>query len=109
MKVLIGFAIGVAVTALILPITTTVYERVTEIKTVEVEVPVQQAIDYEQLLNVLRQPQPSDADSAADYECALALARITDDPIAGVALYVGKYYAGDACSAYMHQVQHGFY
>ena len=109
MKVLTGFAIGVAVTALILPITTTVYERVTEIETVEVEVPVQEAIDYEQLLNVLRQPQPSDADTAADYECAQAIARLTGDPLAGIGLYVGKYYDGDACSAYMHQVRHGWY
>jgi hypothetical protein len=37
------------------------------------------------------------------------LAHITGDPIAGIALYVGKYYAGDACAAYMHQVEHGFY
>jgi hypothetical protein len=109
MKVLTGFAIGVAVTALILPITTTVYERVTEIETVEVEVPVQEAIDYEQLLNVLRQLQPSDADKAADYECAQAIARLTGDPLAGIGLYVGKYYDGDACSAYMHQVRHGWY
>jgi len=111
MKVLTGFAIGVALTALILPITTTVYERVTEIETVEVEVevPVKEAIDYEQLLNVLRQPQPSDADKAVDYECAQAIARLTGDPLAGIGLYVGKYYDGDACSAYTHQVTHGWY
>ena len=111
MKVITGFALGVAVTALLLPITTTVYERVTEIETVEVEVevPVAAELDYEQLLNVLRQPQPSHSDADTDRECALALAHITDDPVAGIALYVGKYYAGDACSAYMHQVEHGFY
>ena len=109
MKVLTGFAIGVAVTALVLPITTTVYERVTEIETVEVEVAAEPVLDYEQLLEVLRQPQPSDVDADTDRECALALAHITSDPIAGIALYVSKYYAGDACSAYMHQVQHGFY
>ena len=51
MKVLTGFAIGVAVTALILPITTIVYQRVTDIETVKVEVPVKEAIDYEQLLS----------------------------------------------------------
>ena len=109
MKVLTGFALGVALTALALPITTTVYERVTEIETVEVEVPVQAVHDYEQLLDVLRQPEPTDVDKQADYECALAIERLTGDPLAGIALYVGKYYDGDACSAYMHQVQHGFY
>jgi hypothetical protein len=108
-KVITGFALGVAVTALMLPITTTVYERVTEIETVEVEVAVPAVLDYEQLLDVLRQPQPSHSDAETDRECALALSHITDDPVAGIALYVGKYYAGDACAAYMHQVEHGFY
>ena len=109
MRTAAAFALGVALTALILPVTTTVYELVTEIETVEVEVAAEPVIDYEQLLDVLRQPQPSDVDADTDRECALALAHITSDPIAGIALYVSKYYAGDACSAYMHQVQHGFY
>jgi hypothetical protein len=109
MKVLTGFALGVALTALALPITTTVYERVTEIDTVEVEVPVQAVLDYEQLLDVLRQPQPSDVDKQADYECALAIERLTGDPLAGIALYIGKYYDGDACAAYEHLVAHAWY
>jgi hypothetical protein len=109
MKVLTGFALGVALTALILPITNTVYEKVTEIETVEVEATAKPVRDYEQLLDVLRQPQATNLEADTDRECALALARLSGDPIGGIALYVGKYYDGDACSAYMHQVQHGFY
>jgi hypothetical protein len=111
MKTAAAFALGVALTALLLPVTTTVYEVVTEVETVEVEVevPVQEAIDYEQLLNILRQPKPTHVDAETDYECAQAIGRLTSDPLAGIALYVGKYYDGDACSAYMHQVTHGWY
>jgi hypothetical protein len=60
MKVITGFALGVAVTALILPITTTVYDESPRSRPSRSRSrPVQEAIDYEQLLNVLRQPQPS--------------------------------------------------
>jgi hypothetical protein len=78
--------------------------RVTEIETVEVEVPVQ------------KPSTTSSCSTSSDNRSHPTRRRhrlrmrpshspAHRDPLAGIALYVGKYYDGDACSAYMHQVR----
>lgn len=42
-------------------------------------------------------------------ECAYAIARQTDEPIAGIVIYVDRYWEGDTCAAYLHLVDHGWY
>ena len=42
-------------------------------------------------------------------ECAYAIQRQTDEPIAGIVLYAQRYWEGDTCAAYLHLVEHDWY
>ena len=42
-------------------------------------------------------------------ECAYAIQRQTDEPLAGIVLYAGRYWQGDTCAAYLHLVEHDWY
>ena len=54
-------------------------------------------------------PAKADIDEQLNYECTIALQRLTDEPLMGIMLYVDQYWNGDACQAYEHQVLHGWY
>jgi len=54
-------------------------------------------------------PAKSPVDDQLDMECAYALQRITDEPLMGILLYVERWWNGNACDAYQHQVEHGWY
>jgi len=61
-------------------------------------------------LNASRQvPAKSPVDEQLNMECAYALQRITDEPLMGIILYVERWWDGNACHAYEHQVEHGWY
>ena len=51
----------------------------------------------------------SQHDDELNYECTVALERLTGDPYMGIVLYVERYWSGDACAAYEHQVTHGWH
>ena len=53
--------------------------------------------------------QVSEHDDAINAECAYAIQRRTDEPLAGIILYIERYYDGDACAAFDHYVEHGWY
>ena len=53
--------------------------------------------------------QVSEHDDAIMAECAYAIQRRTDEPLAGIILYIERYYQGDACAAFDHLVEHGWY
>ena len=53
--------------------------------------------------------QVSEHDDAINMECAYAIQRQTDEPLMGIVLYVEKHWQGDACAAYLHWSQHGWY
>jgi len=67
---------------------------------------VRDSVDLEQLRDV---PAKANVDEQLDYECTIALQRLTDEPLMGIMLYVDQYWNGDACQAYEHQVLHGWY
>jgi len=50
-----------------------------------------------------------DLDEQLLYECAMAIQRQTTEPLAGIVLYTERWWHGDACAAYEHQVRHGWY
>jgi len=54
-------------------------------------------------------PAKADIDEQLNYECTIALQRLTDEPLMGIMLYVDRYWNGDACQAYEHQVLYGWY
>ena len=67
---------------------------------------VTETIDLERLRNV----EPASAiDEQLNQECAYALQRLTDEPLMGIMLYAERWYHGDTCQAYEHQVEHGWY
>ena len=51
----------------------------------------------------------SEHDDELNYECTAAIQRLTDDPWMGIVLYIERYWQGDACAAYEHQVTHGWH
>lgn len=51
----------------------------------------------------------SEHDDAIMAECAYAIQHRTDEPLAGIVLYVERYWSGDACAAFDHLVDHGWY
>jgi hypothetical protein len=51
----------------------------------------------------------SDVDDMLNSECAHAIQRLTDEPLAGIVIYVERYWHGDSCAAYDHHVKHGWY
>jgi len=51
----------------------------------------------------------SEHDDAINMECAYAIQRQTDEPLMGIVLYIEKYWHGDACAAYLHWTEHGWY
>ena len=63
-------------------------------------------IDLERLRDV---PAKADIDEQLNYECTVALQRLTDEPWMGIILYLERHWNGDACAAYEHQVLHGWY
>jgi len=54
-------------------------------------------------------PAKADIDEQLNYECTVALQRLTDEPWMGIILYLERHWNGDACQAYEHQVLHGWY
>lgn len=78
--------------------TQTLYETVIRTAT--------ETIDLERLRDVSAASPHQDDNN---YECTVALQRITGDPLAGIILYVDRWWQGDACAAYEHQVTHGWH
>ena len=54
-------------------------------------------------------PAETDIDEQLNYECTIALQRLTDEPLMGIILYLEEHWHGDACAAYEHQVLYGWY
>jgi malate synthase len=51
----------------------------------------------------------SDVDDRLNAECAHAIRRHTDEPLAGIVIYVERYWSGDSCAALEHYHLHGWY
>jgi hypothetical protein len=64
-------------------------------------------IDLEQLRNTTDLDPNLDAALAA--ECTYAIQRQTDEPLQGIVIHVERWWQGDACAAYAHQAEHGWY
>ena len=97
---------GSAVTLLITTPWQTDTEYVTETFTETIVEQVRDSVDLEQLRDV---PAKANVDEQLDYECTIALQRLTDEPLMGILLYLEEHWHGDACAAYEHQMLHGWY
>lgn len=108
MRVRISAAVlaGSAVTLLITTPWQTDTEYVTETFTETIVEQVITTVNLDRLRDV---PAKTNVDEQLDYECTVALQRLTDEPLMGIMLYVDRYWNGDACQAYEHQVLHGWY
>jgi len=108
MRVRISAAVlaGSAVTLLITTPWQTDTEYVTETFTETIVEQVMTTVDLDRLRDV---PAKTNVDEQLDYECTIALQRLTDEPLMGIILYLEEHWHGDACAAYEHQVLHGWY
>ena len=97
---------GSAVTLLITTPWQTNTDYVTETFTETIVEQVMTTVDLDQLRDV---PDQSPVDDELNYECTIALQRLTDEPLMGIILYLQEHWHGDACAAYEHQVLHGWY
>ena len=84
--------------------TSTATERQVVYRTIVEEVAT--TLDLEQMRDV---SAISEHDDELNYECTAAIQRLTDDPWMGIVLYIERYWEGDACAAYEHQVTHGWH
>ena len=108
MRVRISAAVlaGSAVTLLITTPWQTDTEYVTETFTETIVEQVMTTVDLDRLRDV---PAQSSVDDDLNYECTIALQRLTDEPLMGIILYLEEHWHGDACAAYEHQVLYGWY
>ena len=97
---------GSAVTLLITTPWQTDTKYVTETFTETIVEQVMTTVDLDRLRDV---PAQSTVDDELNYECTIALQRLTDEPLMGIMLYLEEHWHGDACAAYEHQVLHGWY
>jgi len=107
MRTAIAAIVGAIIGAFIIA-TTATPEVITEIQYRERLIVEQVAttIDIDRIRDV---PAKSPIDDDLDRECAYAIQRQTDEPLMGIILYVDRYWHGDACAAYDHLVEHGWY
>jgi hypothetical protein len=106
MRVIAGFTFGIILTLV------TITQLIPQADTQHhVQVITRTVTEYEQLdLNAHRDVSAvSQHDDDILAECAYAIARQTDEPIAGIVIYVDRYWEGDTCAAYLHLVDHGWY
>jgi len=110
MKVLIGFTAGVLAGLVALTYLApgqTQYETLTVYKDRVIVEQVMTTIDLDRIRDT--QAIHPDLDEQLLYECAMALQRQTSEPLAGIVLYIQRYWQGDSCAAFDHQVRHGWY
>lgn len=105
MKTIVTFTLGVILTLL------AVTYAMPQQTNYETQVITRTVTEYDQLdISAHRDVSAvSEHDDAINAECAYAIQRLTDEPLAGIVLYVERYWHGDACAAYLHQVEHGWY
>jgi len=105
MKSILTFTLGVIATLIV------VSYAVPAQNNYETQVITRTVTEYEPLdISAHRDiSQVSEHDDAINMECAYAIQRQTDEPLMGIVLYVEKHWSGDACAAYLHKVQHGWY
>jgi hypothetical protein len=84
--------------------------------TIQVQTTVDDTVHITEIITVLELDHIRDIseanaglDQQLSAECAYALQRLTDEPLAGLVHYLERYWAGDACAAYQHQVTHGWH
>jgi len=82
----------------------TATETRVEYRTIVKEVPT--TLDLDEMRDV---SAISQHDDELNYECTSAIQRLTDDPWMGIVLYIERYWEGDACAAYEHQVTYGWH
>jgi hypothetical protein len=69
----------------------------------------------EQVMTTIDLDRIRDTSAATDHEpqllaeCAYAIQRHTDEPLAGIIHYAERYWQADTCAAYEHLMVHGWY
>ena len=108
MKHLATFAAGVAFTLTAIYVMTPA--SITNIHPVEV---IERTVHTSSNYTITTSPDTTGADPHLDdqlnAECAWALARHTDDPMAGLLIHIERRWSGDSCAALEHYHQHGWY
>ena len=108
MRTVIGFTLGF-ITALyiashvIQPIT---LETVHQLPDTVIVDEVMTTIDLDRLRDT---SDVSEHDEQLLAECAYAIQRRTDEPLAGIVIYVARRWQGDACAALEHLLRHDWY
>ena len=105
MKTILTFTLGVIATLIV------VSYAVPAQNNYETQVITRTVTEYEPLdISAHRDvSQVSEHDEAINMECTYAIQRQTDEPLMGIVLYIEQHWSGDACSAYLHKVEHGWY
>jgi len=105
MRTILTFTLGIIVTLL------AVSYAVPAQKQYETQVVTRTVTEYEPLdISAHRDiREVSEHDDAINMECAYAIQRQTDEPLMGIVLYIERHWQGDACAAYLHWSQHGWY
>jgi hypothetical protein len=112
MRTVYGFTFGVIITLLgishLLP-TQTHTQYVPEVQVIERTVidQVITTIDLDRIRNTEHLDPHLDEQLA--YQCALTIQRQTDEPLAGITLYISRYWNDDACTAAEHLMVYGWY
>ena len=105
MKTIITFTLGIILTLLVVSYAMPAQNHY------ETQVITRTVTEYEPLdISAHRDiSQVSEHDDAINMECTYAIQRQTGEPLMGIVLYVEKHWQGDACAAYLHRSQHGWY
>jgi hypothetical protein len=108
MRSLIAAAIGSTVTAAIM-LTLTPEPQVRHHTEVRDRIVVDQVITTIDLDRIRDTSAATDLEPQLLAECAYAIQRHTEEPLAGIIYYADRYWQADTCAAYEHLMVHGWY
>jgi len=107
MRTIIGFALGF-ITALYIAshMPVTIVETVHQLPDTVIVDQVTTTIDLDRLRDT---SNVSDHDERLNAECTYGIHHKADEPLAGIIIYIDRYWEGDACAALEHLLFHDWY